>query len=167
MLIARQFSELLLTIVVDKNEMEVAFGVLKLVHICSFVDWLAWLLFLQSLYFFFLEASGVSSSRWMVLNPGRLIISGGGGELYNNTLHQALPLEISVSWVWDLVLRCILRNQHNAWAMISSHTYLLNKQIKWVICRSLYKPYIQYILAYCVPIVSDTLPLFIPSSQPR
>lgn len=63
MLIVRQFSELLLTIVVDKNEMEFAFGVLKLVHICSFVDWLAWLLCLQSLYFFFLEASSVSLSR--------------------------------------------------------------------------------------------------------
>lgn len=63
MLIVRQFSELLLTIVVDKNEMEFAFGVLKLVHICSFVAWLAWLLCLQSLYFFFLEASSVSSSR--------------------------------------------------------------------------------------------------------
>ena len=63
MLTVQQFSELLLTIVVDKNEMEVAFGVLKLAHICSFVDWLDWLLFLQSLYFFFLEAISVSSSR--------------------------------------------------------------------------------------------------------
>ena len=43
--------------------MVIIFGVLKLVHIFSFEDWLAFLLFIQCLYFFFLETSSMSSRR--------------------------------------------------------------------------------------------------------
>ena len=42
-----------LTIRVDKNVMVIVFGVLKLVHIFSFEDWLAWLLLLSAFISFF------------------------------------------------------------------------------------------------------------------
>ena len=79
------FLELLLTVRVDNNAMVIIFGVLKLVHIFSFEDWLAWLLFIQCLYFFFLETSSMSSLRWVVLKFGWLIISEKWKAAYNNT----------------------------------------------------------------------------------
>ena len=60
------------TMRVDKNIMVIVFGVLKLVHMFSFEDWLAWLLFLSAFISFFLETSSMSSCRWVVLKFNHL-----------------------------------------------------------------------------------------------
>lgn len=61
----------IMTMRVDKNVMVIVFGVLKLVHMFSFEDWLAWLLFLSAfIYFFWKPAAWVHADEWFLSLAG-------------------------------------------------------------------------------------------------